>query len=135
MKTLLLLPPAPELEEHAAFLLPLCDHLEGVQAAVAPVAVPTAERDERAVEAVVPGAVFIHVPQTVFVPTDCKTNAIQNVRRDDTTGKMIKKGKEKKEAERDRMKEAAGQTDSLFSNRIYSPSYDLSVTDALLSVL
>lgn len=33
-------------------------------------AVPTAERDERAVEAIVPGAVFIHVPQTVLVPAD-----------------------------------------------------------------
>lgn len=64
----------PELEEHAALLLPLCDHLEGVQAAVASVAVPAAERDERAVEAVVPGAVLIHVPQTVLICTDCKTN-------------------------------------------------------------
>lgn len=36
-------------------------------------AVPTAERDERAVEAVVPGAVFIHVPQTVLVPTDVRS--------------------------------------------------------------
>ncbi len=80
------------MEEHAAFLLSLCDHLEGVQAAVAPVAVPTAERDERAVEAVVPGAVFIHVPQTVLVPADCRTNAIQSVKCEDTKGKMIKKG-------------------------------------------
>lgn len=61
-----------ELEEHAAFLLPLRDHLEGVQAAVAPVAVSTAERDQRAVEAVVPCAVFIHVPQTVLVPADVR---------------------------------------------------------------
>ena len=53
---------APELEEHAAFLLPLRDHLEGIQAAVAPVAVPTAEGDQGAVKAVVPGAVLVHVP-------------------------------------------------------------------------
>lgn len=65
----------PELEEHAAFLLLLCDHLEGVQAAVAPVAVPAAESDERAVEAVVPGAIFIHIPQTVLVPADCRERA------------------------------------------------------------
>lgn len=65
--------PAPELKKHATLLLPFCDHLEGVQAAVAPMAVPTAKRDERAVEAVVPGSVFIHVPQTVLIPTDCKT--------------------------------------------------------------
>lgn len=64
---------SPELEEHAALLLPLCDHLEGIQAAVAPMAVPTAECDERAVEAIVPGTVFIHIPQTVLIPTDCKT--------------------------------------------------------------
>jgi len=76
----------PELEEHAALLLPLRDHLEGVQAAVAPVAVPAAERDERAVEAVVPGAVFIHVPQAVLVRTDCKTDTIPSVRQDDVTG-------------------------------------------------
>lgn len=81
----------PELEEHAAFLLSLRDHLEGVQAAVASVAVPTAERDERAVEAVVPGAIFIHIPQTLLVPTDCKTTrATQSEREDDTTGEVIK---------------------------------------------
>jgi len=68
----------PELEEHAAFLLPLRDHLEGVQTAVTPVAVPAAKCDERAVEAVVPGAVFIHIPQTVLVPTDCETTAMKN---------------------------------------------------------
>lgn len=60
--------PPPELEEHASLLLALRDHLEGVQAAVAPVAVPAAEGDEGAVEAVVPGAVFVHVPQAVLVP-------------------------------------------------------------------
>lgn len=74
MKIPLLLPP-PELEEHAAFLLPLCDHLESIQAAVVPVAVPTAEGDERAVKAVVPGAVFVQVPQTVLIPTDCKNKS------------------------------------------------------------
>lgn len=68
---------SPELEEHAALLLPLCDHLEGVQAAVAPVAVPTAERDERAVEAVMPGSILVHVPEAVLICTDCKTNTIQ----------------------------------------------------------
>lgn len=118
MKTLLLLlllpTPPPELEEHAAFLLPLCDHLEGVQAAVAPVAVPAAERDERAVEAVMPGAIFVHVPQTVLVPTDCKTNAIQSVRWDDTTGKMIKKDKEKKNAKRERRTREVRQTEFIF---------------------
>lgn len=62
--------PPPELEEHASLLLALCDHFEGVQAAVAPMAVPAAERDEGAVKAVVPGAIFIHVPQAVLVPTD-----------------------------------------------------------------
>ena len=87
-------------------------------------AVPTAERDERAVEAVVPGAIFIHVPQTVLVPTDCKTSATQSVKPGNTTGRMIKKDKVK-EAERERVEDAAGQTDSLFSKRIYFPSYDL----------
>lgn len=115
MKTLLLLPTSPpELEEHAAFLLPLCDHLEGVQAAVAPVAVPTAERDERAVEAVMPGAIFVHVPQAILVPTDCKTNAIQSVRRDDTTGKMLKKDKEKKNAKRERRSREVRQIEFIF---------------------
>jgi len=60
---------APELEEHAALLLPLRDHLEGVQAAVTPVAVPAAEGDQGAVEAVVPGAVLVHVPQAVLIGT------------------------------------------------------------------
>lgn len=58
---------APELEEHAALLLALGDHLEGVQATVAAVAVPAAEGDQGAVEAVVPGAVLVHVPQAVLV--------------------------------------------------------------------
>lgn len=83
-------PHTPKLEEHAAFLLPFRYHLEGVQAAVAPVAVPAAERDEGAVIAVVPGAIFVHVPQTVLVPTDCKTDAIQKVRQHDTSGKRSK---------------------------------------------
>lgn len=113
--------PPPELEEHAAFLLPLRDHLEGIQAAVTPVAVPAAERNERAVEAVMPGAVFVHVPQTVLVPTSCKTNAIQSVRRDDTTGEMIKKEKEKKNAEREKSR-LASETKGLFAKKIYSPS-------------
>lgn len=65
---------SPELEEHAALLLPLRDHLEGVQAAVAPVAVPAAERDERTVEAVVPGSILVHVPEAVLICTHCKTN-------------------------------------------------------------
>lgn len=69
---------SPELEEHAALLLPLCDHLEGVQAAVAPVAVPAAEGDERAVEAVVPGSILVHVPEAVLVCTHCKTDNSQN---------------------------------------------------------
>lgn len=68
-----LLTSSPELEEHAALLLPLCDHLEGVQAAVAPVAVPAAECDEGAVEAVVPGSILVHVPQAVLICTDYKT--------------------------------------------------------------
>lgn len=87
-------PLTPELEEHAAFLLPFCYHLKGVQAAVAPVAVPTAERDERAVKAIVPGAIFVHVPQTILVPTDCKTNAIQSVRRKTLQGGGSKRRKE-----------------------------------------
>lgn len=109
--------PPPELEEHAAFLLPLCDHLKGVQAAVAPVAVPTAERDERAVEAIVPGAIFINVPQTVLVPTDCKRNAIQSVRQGDPTGKMFKEGKDKREA--------AGQTSFCYL-KTFSPLLTIS---------
>lgn len=60
---------APELEEHAALLLPLRDHLGGVQATVMPVAVPAAEGDQGAVEAVVPGAVLVHVPQAVLIGT------------------------------------------------------------------
>lgn len=36
-------------------------------------AVPTAESDERAVEAIVPGAVFIHVPQAVLISTDLRS--------------------------------------------------------------
>lgn len=71
-------PSIPELKEHAAFLLPFSDHLEGVQAAVAPLTVAAAERDERAVKAVVPGAVFVHVPQTILVPTHCRTRAELN---------------------------------------------------------
>lgn len=66
---------APELEEHAALLLPLCDHLEGVQAAVAPVAVPAAEGDQGAVESVVPGAILIHVPQAVLIGTNWNTQS------------------------------------------------------------
>lgn len=66
---------SPELEEHAALLLALGDHLEGVQAAVAAMAVPAAERDEGAVEAIVPRPVLIHVPQAVLISTHCKTNA------------------------------------------------------------
>lgn len=65
-----LLTSSPELEEHAALLLPLCDHLEGVQATVAPVAVPTAERDERAVEAIMPRSILVHVPEAVLICTD-----------------------------------------------------------------
>lgn len=76
-----LLTPSPELEEHAALLLPLCDHLEGVQAAVAPVAVPAAERDEGAVEAVVPGSVLVHVPEAVLICTDYKTQRCQMIDR------------------------------------------------------
>ena len=64
---------SPELEEHAALLLALRDHLEGVEAAVAAVAVPAAEGDQGAVEAIVPRAVLIHVPQAVLVSTRCKT--------------------------------------------------------------
>lgn len=56
-----------ELEEHAAFLLPLSDHLEGVQAAVPPMAVPTAEGNKGAVKAIVPGTILIYVPQAVLV--------------------------------------------------------------------
>lgn len=59
-----------ELEEHAALLLPLCDHLEGVQATVAPVAVPAAERYERAVKPVMPGSILVHVPEAVLICTD-----------------------------------------------------------------
>lgn len=40
-------------------------------------AVPAAERDERAVEAVVPGSILVHVPEAVLICTDCKTNTIQ----------------------------------------------------------
>lgn len=58
-----------ELKEHAALLLALRDHLEGVQAAVAAVAVAAAESDQRTVEAIVPRAVLVHVPQAVLVPT------------------------------------------------------------------
>lgn len=58
-----------ELVEHASLLLALRDHLEGVEAAVAAVAVPAAEGDERAVEAVVPRAVLVHVPQAVLIRT------------------------------------------------------------------
>lgn len=36
-------------------------------------AVPAAERDEGAVKAVVPGAIFVYVPQAVLVPADWKT--------------------------------------------------------------
>lgn len=38
-------------------------------------AVATAGWEERTVEAIVPGAIFIHIPQTVLVPTDCETTA------------------------------------------------------------
>lgn len=58
-----------ELKEHAALLFALRDHLEGVQAAVAAVAVAAAEGDQGAVETIVPRAVLIHVPQAVFVST------------------------------------------------------------------
>lgn len=74
-------PSSPELEEHAALLLPLGDHLEGVQAAVAPVAVPAAERDEGAVEAVVPGPILVHVPEAVLICTDYKTQRCQMIDR------------------------------------------------------
>lgn len=57
----LLLSSTPDLEEHTAFLVALPDHLEVVQAAVAVLAGPTAEGDEGAVEAIVPGAILIHV--------------------------------------------------------------------------
>lgn len=70
-----------ELEEHAALLLPLCDHLEGVQAAIASVAVPAAECDEGAVEAVVPGAVLIHIPQAILVGTGLRTGEDDDERR------------------------------------------------------
>ena len=70
---------SPELEEHAALLLPLCDHLEGVQATIAAVTVPAAEGDERAVEAVVPGAVLVHVPEAVLVGSDCKIQTLVQI--------------------------------------------------------
>lgn len=76
-----LLASSPELEEHAALLLPLCDHLEGVQAAVAPVAVPAAECDEGAVKAVVPGSILVHVPEAVLICTDYKTQRCQMINR------------------------------------------------------
>lgn len=73
---------SPELEEHAALLLPLCDHLEGVQATVAPVAVPAAERDERAVEAIMPRSILVHVPEAVLICTDYKNKQYQMTDRD-----------------------------------------------------
>lgn len=63
----------PELEKHTSLLFPFGDHLESVQAAVTPLAVAAAECDEMTVKAIVPGAIFVHVPQTVFVTTGYKT--------------------------------------------------------------
>ncbi len=57
------------MEQHAALLSRLGDHLEAIQAAVTAVTVPTAEGYERAVKAIVPGAIFVHVPQAVLICT------------------------------------------------------------------
>lgn len=61
----------PEMEQHAAFLCRLGDHLKAVQAAVAVMTVPAAERYEWAVKTIVPGTIFVHIPQTVLICTDC----------------------------------------------------------------
>lgn len=55
------------MEQHAAFLSCLCDHLEAIQAAVTVMTVPTAERYEWAVKTIVPGTIFVHIPQTVLI--------------------------------------------------------------------
>jgi len=57
----------PEMEQHAALLSRLCDHLEAIQAAVTAVTVPTAEGYEWAVKAIVPSAIFVHIPQAVLI--------------------------------------------------------------------
>lgn len=67
-------------------------------------AVPAAERDERAVEAVVPGAVFIHVPQTVLIPADCKEQK-QSVRRGDAMGRDDQRGRREEREQRERKSE------------------------------
>lgn len=70
----------PELEEHAALLFALRNHLEGIQATVAAMTVSAAEGDEWAVEAVVPRAVLIHVPQTVLIGSNCRQRYKCNIR-------------------------------------------------------
>ncbi len=57
------------MEQHAALLSRLGDHLKAIQAAVTTVTVPTAKSYERAVKAIVPGAIFVHVPQAVLIST------------------------------------------------------------------
>lgn len=67
-----------ELKEHASFLLPLCDHLKGIQTAVTTLAVPTTKRDEGTVKAIVPGAILIHVPQAVLICTHLGSGEKEN---------------------------------------------------------
>lgn len=55
------------MKEHAAFLSTFCDHLHPIQTAVPMVAVSTAEGDEWAVEAIVPGPIFVHIPLAVLI--------------------------------------------------------------------
>lgn len=57
------------MEQHAALLSRLGDHLEAIQAAVTAVTVPTAEGYDWAVKAIVPGAIFVHIPQAVLICT------------------------------------------------------------------
>lgn len=57
------------MEEHAALLSRFCDHLEAIETAVAAVTVPTAEGYEWAVEAIVPGSIFVYVPQAILICT------------------------------------------------------------------
>lgn len=58
-------------ESKAVLLLPLCDELQAVGAAVALVTVAAAKGEEVAVKARVPRTVLVPVPQAVFIRQAC----------------------------------------------------------------